>query len=167
MNKLILLTFSLLIGNGIYAQKLKEYKASNGITYKVGDDVIMGNGSGNNDQYVYMWITSALVKGGEIKSRAYNGYAVTIKKIKRFKDKKNEKVLFLVGGGNLSNYTLDIESAIETCEVKDCGNDNAKVSDKETDKYEKLKKLKELLDSGIITQSEFDSEKKKILESDQ
>ncbi|MCK0126914.1 SHOCT domain-containing protein [Gelidibacter sp. F2691] len=167
MNRIILLTFSLLIGNGIYAQNLKEYKASNGITYKIGDDVIMGIGSGNNDQYVYMWITSALAKGGEIKSRAYNGYPVTIKKIKRFKDKKTEKVLFLVGGGNISNYTLDIENAIESCEIKDCGNNSTKISDKETDKYEKLKKLKELLDSGIITQAEFDSEKKKILESDQ
>jgi len=157
----------MVIGNGVYAQKLKEYKASNGITYKAGDDIMMGSGSGNNDNYVYLWITSALAKGGEIKSRAYNGYSVTIKKIKRFKDKRSEKVLFLVGGGNISNYTLDIENAIESCEIKDCGQNNTQISYTETDKYEKLKKLKELLDSDILTQEEFDSEKRKILESDQ
>jgi hypothetical protein len=36
--------------------------------------------------------------------------------------------------------------------------------EKKEDKYDNLIKLKSLLDSGIITQEEFDSEKKKILE---
>lgn len=31
------------------------------------------------------------------------------------------------------------------------------------DMYTKLKRLKELLDSGVITQSEFDAQKQKIL----
>jgi len=32
------------------------------------------------------------------------------------------------------------------------------------DKYEKLRELKKLLDEGIITQEEFEKEKKKILD---
>ena len=32
-----------------------------------------------------------------------------------------------------------------------------------SDNYAKLKELKELLDNGILTQEEFDAEKKKIL----
>ena len=35
-----------------------------------------------------------------------------------------------------------------------------------SDSYSKLKKLKELLDSGVITQDEFTSEKKKVLASE-
>lgn len=34
------------------------------------------------------------------------------------------------------------------------------------DKYQKLVKLKELLDGGILSQEEFDAEKKSILEED-
>ena len=147
------------------SQNLKEYAASNGVTYKKGDVIIMGEGSGDNDQYLYMWITSALNKGGEIKTQAYNGVGVTIKKIKKFKDKRTKKILFLVGGGNISNYTLDIENAIESCEIKDCIENKGKVQQSSTNsKYDELKKLKELLDMGAITQDEFDKEKKKILE---
>ena len=49
-------------------------------------------------------------------------------------------------------------------------NTNSKVeakatSDNSTDKmYQELKKVKELLDTGIITQEEFDKKKKEILE---
>lgn len=32
-----------------------------------------------------------------------------------------------------------------------------------TDKYDQLKKLKDLLDDRVLTQSEYDTEKKKIL----
>lgn len=155
--------FSLLISNGINAQKLKEYKASNGITYKKGDEITMSKGTGHDDTYMYLWISG----GGKINTVAYNGIKVTIKKIKRFKNKRGEKILFSVGGGNIINYTLDIESAIEYCEIKNCKEKSTDITENKSNKYEKLKKLKELLDSGIITQSEFDKEKKKILESDE
>ncbi len=145
-----------------YSQKLKEYKASNGITYHVGDSVVMGAASGDNDYYVYMWMTSALAKGQGIRGRAYIDTPVIIKKIKNFKVRGEEKVMFLVGGGNITNYTLDIENAISACEIKDCNNKKP-TSNSMTSKYDELKKLKELLDSGVITQEEFEKEKEKIL----
>jgi hypothetical protein len=144
------------------AQKLKEYTASNGITYKKGGFVEMAQGSLADGNYQYMWITSILNKGGKISSRAYNGIKLKIKKIKRFKDDNNEKVLFLVKG-NLGNYSLDIENAVKSCEVKDCNKEASQNTSKES-KYDKLKKLKELLDSGVLTKEEFEIEKKKILE---
>lgn len=145
-----------------YSQKLDSYKASNGITYKVGDDIMMGAGSGKSDNYVYMWVTGVVGKGTEISSRAYNGYKVTIKKMKHFKDGKDEKVLFLVGGGNITNYTLDIENAIASCEIKDC-NDKKVNSIPVSSKYDELKKLKELFDSGALTEEEYKAEKEKLL----
>ena len=42
---------------------------------------------------------------------------------------------------------------------------NSKTEDK-TDKFDMLKKAKELLDAGILTQEEFEEEKKKILDKD-
>lgn len=50
---------------------------------------------------------------------------------------------------------------------KDSGvavNLNKDITDTKSDKYVELKKLKELLDSNIITQEEFDIQKKRILE---
>ena len=71
------------------------------------------------------------------------------------------KVYFTVGGGNLTNYTLYIDDAIQTCEVLPCAalDDHQPVADK----FDQLKKLKDLLDSGAITKAEYDVEKKKLL----
>jgi hypothetical protein len=146
-----------------FSQNLKEYKASNDITYKIGDNIVMGKASGEDNNYVYMWITSVLDKGGKISERAYNGVPVTIKKIRKFKDRTEEKVLFLVGGGNITNYTLDIENAIDACEIKDCKERDKVIQEDANLKYDALKKLKELFDSGVLTKEEFEKEKEKIL----
>jgi hypothetical protein len=147
------------------AQKKDEYKASNGITYKIGDKIKLGQGSGLNGSFVYLTVSgwAALAdpneaKAGSIPAR-YSGMAIVIKKIKAMKLKGVEKVMFSVGAGNISNYSLDIEGAIASCEIEDCKKPNQQTSDK----YDRLKKLKELLDSGAITQAEYDKEKEKIL----
>lgn len=54
---------------------------------------------------------------------------------------------------NLSTYGMKNVTTNENVIVKD------------SDKYDKLKKLKELLDQKVITQEEFDKEKKKLLEN--
>lgn len=77
--------------------------------------------------------------------------------------KRYKGVYFTVGGGNITNYTLDIENAIATCEVENCIEEKNE-RNSSVDKYDQLKKLKELFDEGILTQEEYDAEKKKILE---
>ena len=51
--------------------------------------------------------------------------------------------------------------------IFDCVNDDSQIKDSDDkgtgDMYTELKKLKELLDSKVITQNEFDAQKKKIL----
>lgn len=145
------------------------YKASNGITYHIGDTILLGRGSAQNGDFLYLqmggWAAIAghdQSKGSDQNniSKAYSGTAVTLKKIKTYKIKGVAKVYFTVGGGNITNYSLIIEDAIESCEVKDC---NKKEGAKADDKYAKLAKIKELLDSGVLTQEEFDKEKAKIL----
>jgi hypothetical protein len=67
-------------------------------------------------------------------------------------------------------YEIDVENAIKTGEIEVPEEFMPK---KETQTIElkqtispadELKKFKELLDSGVITQEEFDNQKKKILE---
>jgi hypothetical protein len=162
MKKIILLL--LLVSGFVNAQeKLTEYKASNGITYKVGDMVLLGRGSGGQGTFVYLKIAGWAAGGATQIGSAYSGLNVEIKKIKLFKFKGAEKIVFIVGGGNITNYSLEIEEAIASCEIKDCiSPNNAPVS--QTDKYDQLKKLKALLDDGTLSKEEYEAEKKKLLQ---
>ena len=135
---LFVFTFSLIVNA---QEKIEEYTASNKITYKVGDNVALGRGSGNNGTFVYLRIAGWAMGGNMQIGSAYAGLNVNIKKIKKFKYKGLDKVMFTVGGGNITNYSLDIEEAIGSCEVKDCIKQGATIIN-ETDKYDKLKKLK-------------------------
>ena len=173
MKNLTLTTLTLLIAASTFGQKLKEYTASNGVTYSIGDTVKLGRGSAPNGDFLYLqmggWAAAASYDSNQGSDqlnigRNYAGLAVTIKKIRKYKFKGQEKVYFTVGGGNITNYNLIIEDAIATCEVADCNDGTEDQNSEQPDKYERLKKLKELLDEGVITQEEFDAEKKKILE---
>ncbi len=179
MKKLLLLfTLSIIGFSSSQAQsveKLDEYTASNGITYKVGDEIKLGRGSDTNGRFVYVnmagWgaIVSATndAQHNANKNRlgASNaGTLVTIKKIKSYDKKRFKGVIFTIGAGNISNYTLHIENAIATCEVENCKSESSKASVSSSDKYDKLKKLKDLYDEGVLTEKEYEAEKAKILE---
>jgi hypothetical protein len=155
----------------VKAQKLKEYTASNGVTYHLKDTVKLGMGSASNGNFLYLQMGgwAAIMSYDSNKSddqfnigRAYANTAVIIKKISQAKLKGIIKTYFTVGGGNITNYLLYIDDAIQTCEVVPCtgGRDNQPVV---ADKFDQLKKLKDLLDSGAITQPEYDEQKKKLL----
>lgn len=143
--------------------RVEEYKASNDITYKEGDSITLGRGSGLQGTFVYLkmsgWMAGSAIQIGS----AYSGLNVIIKKIKVAKFKGAEKAFFIVGGGNITNYSLEIEEAIATCEIKECKEQQATMVGSKPDKYDKLKKLKELLSNGTLNQEEFESEKKKLL----
>ena len=155
------------------AQKLTEYKAINGITYKVGDTVRLGRGSSPSGTFLYLQMggwgaaLSYDANAGPNQlniGRGYANTAVIIKKIKTGKIKGIVKCYFTVGGGNITNYILTIDDAIQACEVVPCAStNNTGVVQQSDDQFDKLKKLKALLDSGAITQSEYDAQKAKLL----
>lgn len=159
----ILLSFSSLKAQK--AEQLEEFTASNGITYKIGDQVKLARGSDTNGKFVYVNIGGWAISSNPEQNRlpATNaGLIVTIKKIKRYDTKRYKSVIFIIGGGNITNYTMDIENAIATCEIENCKKGES-VAQNPDDKYEKLKKLKELFDQGALTEKEYAEEKKKIL----
>ena len=175
MKKITLLIVGILSLNLVQAQKkvekLDEFTASNGITYKIGDEVKLGRGSDTNGKFVYANIGGWAVSTNPEENRlgaANAGLIVTIKKINKYNYKRQKGVYFTVGGGNITNYILDIENAIKTCEVEICNKEVQKVEiiGNTSDKYDQLEKIKKLLDEGILTQEEYDTEKKKILEQE-
>lgn len=162
MKKIILLLL-LVTGFANAQERILEYKASNNVTYKVGDTIQLGRGSGIQGTFVYLKIAGWAAGSATQIGSAYGGLNVNIKKIKKATFKGAEKIYFTVGGGNITNYSLEIEEAIATCEVKDCTSPQGTVIS-QSDKYDKLKKLKDLLSDGTLSQEEYDSEKKKLLQ---
>lgn len=161
--KYILPLFILFISTSIFAQD--SYTASNGVTYTEGDTIKLGLGSGLNGQFVHLKIGGWAVFAGAESTvgTGYSNTGVVLKKIKHKKIKGVKKPVFTVGAGDITNYRLDIESAIQTCEVIPCNSSKKVVKVEKTGKYDKLAKIKKLLDQGILTQEEYEIEKDKIL----
>ncbi len=172
MKKFIVATVFVCIAFGANAQK--QYKAINGITYHVGDTVRLGLGSSPGGTFLYLqmggWAAAMSYDADKGPNqlnigRGYANTAVIIKKIKSGRISGVEKYWFVVGGGNLTNYNLYIDEAIQVCEVVPCQSSNNFAGQQPSeDKFDKLKKLKGLLDSGAITQAEYDEQKKRLLE---
>lgn len=161
----LLMCTTAIIGNA--QNNLPEYKASNGITYHPGDTVRLARGSGHNGEFVYVQVAGLAQSTNPDDNnlgRTYAGANAFIKKIGNWKKKGADRFYFTVGVGLLTNYYLFIEDAIAKCEIADACIEKAQPAESKPDKYEQLKKLKELLDEGVINQEEFDKEKKKILE---
>lgn len=152
------------------AQNMSEYKASNGIIYHVGDTIKFGRGTGVNGSFAYVQMgTGAAAMGVRgVVGASWSGFNAIIKKIKKMTIKGATVVYFVVGAKG-PRFNVGIEDALAVGEVvnPNKGNDvQQNTLNKQKSKTERLKDLKELLDSGILTQEEFDTEKKKILDEE-
>lgn len=159
MKKLIFIGIALL--PIIVKAQLSEYKASNGITYRLRDTVRLGRGTAAKGEFLYIEERGMPMPGRtHYLSKGYTNGGVIIKSIKTTRVSGVEKYLFIVETDALFNFSLYIDDAILACEVTPC----AQTTPKQTASIaDELKKLKELLDSGALTQAEFDAQKKKLL----
>ncbi|MBS1520702.1 MAG: SHOCT domain-containing protein [Bacteroidetes bacterium] len=155
-----------------FGKRLAEYKASNGKAYHEGDTIKLGQGSAPNGTFRYIQYAgwAGLMFADQSTDshnleRTLSGYGAVIKKIHSFKAHGIQKVVFAVDIGGGSNCDLWIEDAITSCEITDCNVHKAQatVMQQSDDSLDKLKKLKSLLDSGAITQAEYNEQKKKLL----
>lgn len=170
MKPLITIFLFTILAFNVTAQKLTAYQASNGIVYHIKDPVHLGRGSAPDGTFLYLQIGGWAVAFNDSSAdpnvnnvgRSYANTAVIVKKIAQVMIKGVVKTYFTVGGGNITNYLLSIEDAIQVCEVVPCtaNNSNQPVV---ADKFDQLKKLKALFDSGALTQAEYDDQKKKLL----
>lgn len=149
----------------------KHYTASNGHTYSVGELIEIGMGSMPNGDFKWLqlggWgaiLSYDSEKGSDQMNipKGYAGTKVMLKEIKYVKNKKRdwEKVYFIVGGGNITNYLIDVEGAIQDCEMLPCASSKQTNTSSLADELLKLKNLK---DQGILTDEEFNTAKGKLL----
>jgi len=168
MKKLIF-TSLLLAPVAAFSQKLKEYHASNGITYHPGDTIKVGLGSMPDGNFKYIQINQLLPgppdprRSNSMTARKdMSGSGYVIKKIQNVRQMGGgEKTVITVRTGGLPTCDIWIEEAIAVCEVTPCN--NQKSSAPVASVADELLKLKKLLDAGGITQAEYDNQKKKLL----
>ncbi len=158
------------------ADDITEYKASNGITYHIGDTLKLGKGTGGNGNFMslrvggfnaFMVLSHSHSGNNDERlgvDKSYNHTTAKIKRIKKESVHGTDRYYFVVTFPHSpGSYNLYIDEAIENCEVAQCNNTNA-MTRQTPDKYDELKKLKELLDNGTLTKEEFEAQKKKLLE---
>lgn len=170
MKKSLLLIF-LTISAQSFAQKLSEYKALNGVNYKIGDTVKLGRGSAPNGSFNYMqmggfgaMLAHRQQRGDQLNiDKDYANTAVIIKSMKSAQINGVQKVTFVVNANGPLNFNLSIDGAVQTCEVVPCNAQSGSAVAPAMSVADEITKLKKLLDSGAITQAEYDAQKKKLL----
>jgi hypothetical protein len=149
------------------------YIASNGITYRIGDTIRFGYGSGANKDFIFVTAAGgvAAIAGtyGQKTTASFANKWAIIKKIRSSKISMhdNGKLSFLanLAGTGMMQVNIFIEDAIQLCEVIPCKEkeENSVIIQNNFSVADELKKFKELLDTGVITQEEFDIQKSKLL----
>ena len=81
-----------------------------------------------------------------------------------FGDSKNENIVYFASTFNNKKTNDAAEEIKRTIEQYNLNSNKGTTIVKEEDKYDKLAKLKKLLDDNVITQEEFESEKLKLLQ---
>lgn len=142
-----------------------EYKASNGITYHVGDTVKLGRGTKPDGSFLYLEDHGLIPNPRSTRTlpKEFANATATVKSIRKIKVNGADKYMFSVNPGGPMRYTVFIDDAIEACEIKPCKSTDSAAPATAGSVADEIKKLKALLDSGAITKAEYDAQKKKLL----
>jgi hypothetical protein len=108
------------------AQNVNQYKASNGINYKVGDTVKLGSGSAENGSFSCMFLSGWNAAIGYDQNGAasqfkigpaYANKQMIIHQIDWENIKGAKRYYFVVGDDGTNDYNLYIDAAVKTHEV--------------------------------------------------
>ncbi len=170
MKKIMLLSFSAMLIGSINAQEINfkdlstttergvftSYVGSDGGVYKIGDRIKIGLPS-SNKTFAFIWMGDGILTPLQPLPVSQSGTETEIKKIFIGGNKRTGYSISMRTKGiiGLMNYTIQFENAMSTGEIKGTGltSDEA---------LTELKKAKDKLDLGIITQEEYDLKKAEL-----
>lgn len=161
----ILFTPFLTKAQGLFGgTSVNEYKASNGVTYHINDTLRLGHGTKADGSFLYFEDHGLIPNPRSARNlpKEFANAGAVIKSIRKTKVNGIDKYMFGVNPGGPMRYTVFVDDAIDACEVKPCKTTDV-VPASAGSVADEIKKLKALLDSGAITQKEYDAQKKKLL----
>ncbi|WP_206513043.1 SHOCT domain-containing protein [Larkinella soli] len=161
-NYLCLLLFFPLVAFG---QKTIEgpVTLSNGFTIKAGDTLHLVSGTMPNGDFKYIMAKPNLLSMALTPLHSSNGRRFfVIKRVDLYGNKKRgEQYFALINPGGF-NHLVDLVQAIDAGEISRINSLPVKPTASRS-VADELLKFKQLLDSGAITQEEYDKQKKKLL----
>ena len=160
------------------------YVTNVGFTIKAGDELTLGKGTLPNKFFAFIYqspmgyFSETTFDGSNRKSltSGFAGKKVKVKRLQSYGTKRTGyNVVAIVGAGDIVNYWIELDQAIEAGEIivpepyaskLDINKKNAPVVIQQNTASiaDEIKKLKELYDSGVLTKEEYESGKKKLLE---
>lgn len=182
--KKVFVIFTLLVFGIYYSQKTPKFQndtLTTSIGFKVyeGLDLKIGTGSMNDGDFKFIRTNASslfnyysttgyqgLANQANSFKRNNSGLTFKVKKIMPRGNKRNGFVYYAKIGSGMINYELDIENAIKYRELvlPEEFMPTEKLQNKGSEtKYDQLKKIKELKDSGVLSEEEFQKEKNKIM----
>ncbi|MDN3691301.1 SHOCT domain-containing protein [Chryseobacterium tructae] len=184
MKRLVFL-LTLLVFGVSFAQTAPTFEndtltTSTGFKVYEGLDLKIGTGSMNDGDFKFIRTNASsmfnytsttgyqgLANQANSFKRSNSGLTFKVKKIMPRGSKRNGFVYYAKIGSGLMNYEIDLENAIKSGELiipaEFLSKEKSQNLNSET-KYDKLKKIKELKDSGVLSEEEFQKEKDKIME---
>lgn len=134
-----------------------QYISKDGAIYKEGDTIIVGKGSDANGSFVYVTGLSPSFESYKPSASIYNTKAIISQITVKGDKKAGWKALFFTKSSFRQNALMFfIEDAVANGEIKSFG----MTSD---EALAELRKCKDKLDLGVITQEEFDKKKAELM----
>ena len=169
MKKIVVVAMSTLFYLSANAQEIKftdlataergeytSYVGSDGGIYKIGDRIKIGVHS-SNKTFAFIWMGDGILTPLQPLPAAQSGTETEIKKIFISGNKRTGYSVSMRTKGviGLLNYTIQFENAMSTGEIKGTG-----ITSDEA--LAELKKAKDKLDLGLITQEEYEKKKAEL-----
>ncbi|WP_267402121.1 MULTISPECIES: SHOCT domain-containing protein [unclassified Chryseobacterium] len=182
--KKVLWIFTLLIFGMYHSQNSPKFEndtltTSTGFKVYEGLDLKIGTGSMNDGDFKFIRTNASsmfnyysttgyqgLANQANSFRRSNSGLTFKVRKMMTRGNKRNGFVYYAKIGNGIMNYEVDLENAIKFGEIivpdEFLPIEKSPQPNSET-KYDKLKKIKDLKDSGVLSEDEFQKEKDKIM----
>ena len=168
----MLLAFSATISQKKGKEEIITYTCEDGTVYTVGDTLRFGRGSNPNGNFNYVYLLPNFFNSQSLPyNSSLNGKFAIIDKIQKSGSDKIGYTPYFGFRYPAGNSGINVETAIQSGELitpasklkKEQADKPVIIQQNQSSLADELKKLKELLDSGVLTKEEYDTQKQKLL----